>query len=319
MKVPKIARALALGLVPVLALAFPGTAMTEDTADRPGVSGPLGAPDHIGFAVADIDAAVRYLRAGTGNRFTQIRTTQPVVAVAGFGSSRVDVRRARTLRGAPNIELLQAPAPGPWAATPTQARPYLSYDVADVDDAAARMSNAGFQRVSDSGAFAFWKGAGGVLVQLVEVSAAPGGQDAGQPPGIDLGAVRNISILPCPIAAVRTQVASVSGISFSPEVSYDMPWDLSNGSSVFVHETVELGDTDDPYVSVVTQSPALPQNACTTTSTPFYPVFLTGDVPSAGAQMDAAGFSRLASVSPMVSLHRAAGISVEIAHTSFLP
>ncbi|ROO84682.1 glyoxalase/bleomycin resistance protein/dioxygenase superfamily protein [Actinocorallia herbida] len=314
----KIARALALGLVPVLALAFPGAGMTEDGVERPR-TGPLGAPDHVGFAVADIDAAVRQLRIGTGNRFTQIRTTQPVVAVAGFGSSRIEMRRARTLRGSPHLELIESDAPGPWSATPAQAKPFLSYTVTDVDDAASRLANAGFQRVADSGAFAFWKGAGGVLVQLIENSAAPTGQDAGQPPGIDLGAVRNVSILPCPVTSVRTQVSAVSGISFSPEVSYDMPWQLSNGSSVFVHETVSLGSTNAPYVSIVTQAPALPDNACTTTSTPFYPVFLTGDVPAAGTQLDAAGWARLATANPMVSLHRASGISVEIAHTSFLP
>ncbi|MDX6744091.1 VOC family protein [Actinocorallia sp. A-T 12471] len=322
MQVSKIGRALALGLVPLFALAFPGPAVPETTGhsavERPR-TGPLGAPDHVGFAVADINAAVWKLRKGTGNRFTQIRTTQPVVAVAGHGTSRIEMRRARTLRGAPHLELLQANAPGPWSATPSQAKPYLSYTVPDVDAAASRLVGAGFQRVADSGAFSFWKGSGGVLVQLIENSAAPTGQDAGQPPGIDLGKVRNISILPCPLAAVRSQVAQISGIFFAPQVAYDMPWALGDGSSVFVHETVELGSTNAPYVSIVTQAPALPLNGCTTTNTPFYPVFLTADVPAAGAQLDATGFTRLAAATPMVSLHRAAGISLEVAHTSFLP
>ncbi|MCD0449882.1 VOC family protein [Actinocorallia sp. API 0066] len=322
MQVSRFLRALMLGVVPALALALPGSALKDRTtpapADKHRVPAPLGTPHHVGFAVADAAAAVKRLRAGTGNRFTPVRVSRPVVTVPGAGTGRVEIRRARSLRGAPHIELIESAAPGPWRAAADRARPFLSYTVRDVDQAGGRLTYAGLRKVASSDAFSFWEGVGGVLVQLIEDGAAPWGDD-GRPSGLDLGRVRNLSILPCAPRAVKDQLTALSGITWTPAVSYDMPWTLGDGTTVTVHETVQLGTALDPYVSIVTQAPALPGNACSDGRTPFYPVFLTADVTAASAQLRKAGFTRLAASYPLVGLYRAVGISVEVAHVSFLP
>lgn len=177
----------------------------------------LGAPDHIGYAVDDLDAVKSQFAAATGTQFGPVVTSTAQVDLPGHDSVTVQFRRTFSVRGAPFVEFVEAsPAIGPWSASPSHSSHFISYAVDDVAAAGVVLEQAGMTQAAVSGqSFAIWVGAEDILVKLVDNDLVPevGGVNESQA-AIDLGPLVATSHAACDIGAVRTQLSNALGVSW---------------------------------------------------------------------------------------------------------
>lgn len=126
--------------------------------------------DHVGVAVEDLDAALALYRDSLGMPLVHRET----VAEQGVDAALVDV-------GDGHIELLQPIAPdtavGKFLARRGPGLHHVAYRVADIDDALARLADAGLRLIDEHArigirgsrvAFLHPASTGGVLTEIVQ-------------------------------------------------------------------------------------------------------------------------------------------------------
>jgi hypothetical protein len=295
-------------LASILLLALPAVGLA---------TGPV--PDHISYAVDDVDAVKAQLQAATGNRFSPVTTSVVTATLAGQATPQtITLQRATSVRGRPVIELVEAsPRIGPWGAGSDRSSFATAYVVTSLADAGARMRTAGMTPVASGAGFSYSRGIGGVLAKLVDRRLPAG--SANQPTAqIDLGPVTSATLGPCDQPGLKDQLSAALGIDWRLPLLLPLPWVMPDGTLRPQVLRADASQNGSPFVTLEGPPDVPPEYVCTATSTPIHMVFFTGDVPAAEQQLAAAGMSHVATVPLAISFYRGrGGIFVQAVHSSF--
>jgi len=225
------------------------------------------------------------------------------------------------------MEFVQAsPAIGPWEASADRALPYLSYSVADVDDAATSLEQAGLKLAARAGnSFAYYRASGGVLVRVISrhlMPAGPGSNKAQAP--IDLGPPAADALYPCDISRAHEALSRALGIEWRLPQLFALPWQLADGSIVVRAATATISQQRAPFIATEAPHGFPGEDSCSVSYTPHYLVFATPNVAAADAQMKAAGMRFIArsivdDVAIISAYRGAGGVSLEAVSPIFVP
>ena len=141
----------------------------------------------IGYTVNDINAAATEFTDALGVGWNPIITSAQLIRFSNGQVQLVSFQTTESTQGPPYYELAHADVPSPnpdnpWVATDTFSPTHVGYVVNDLALASDALAAAGWPRIATVDApggaaavFAYHRGPGGIMVELVDRAAAPSG------------------------------------------------------------------------------------------------------------------------------------------------
>jgi hypothetical protein len=165
--------------------------------------------------------------------------------------------------------------------------------------------------------FAFWRGVGGVLVELVDQPLAAGATNQPSAP-IDLGPVTSITLGPCDQSRLMNQLTAALGIWWRLPLMLPLPWVLPAGGLRLQVLRADASYSGSPFVTLEGPPDFPPDYVCAPEKTPAHLVFFTGHVLAAEAQLASAGMQHVATVPRLIGFYRGRGaIFVQVVQSGF--
>lgn len=142
---------------------------------------------HVGYAVADLDAAMTRFTRTLGIQWQPLLEFSQPVRFEDGQVRLISFQIAFSEQGPPYIELVHATAPDgrtpyPWTATRRSSSAHFGYAVNDLPAASDALVAAGYRRIAtvdapgrSAAAFAYHRGPGGIIVELLDGAFVPPG------------------------------------------------------------------------------------------------------------------------------------------------